>query len=137
MAVKRFHGALGLGAAAALALPGLYLLQRFDPNAAGNPFPPCLFHALTGLYCPGCGGTRAAHALVHGDLVTALSMNPLLIALIPTVPALVAWSNGWRPAWLQPVMKVVAEPRFWLALLPAFTIARNLPWPPFSWLAPG
>ena len=24
--------------------------------------PPCAFHKITGLYCPGCGGTRAVFA---------------------------------------------------------------------------
>ena len=29
---------------------------------------PCLFHLLTGLYCPGCGGTRAVRAMMAGNL---------------------------------------------------------------------
>lgn len=29
---------------------------------------PCAFHSLTGLYCPGCGGTRAVRELLYGDL---------------------------------------------------------------------
>jgi hypothetical protein len=32
---------------------------------------------------------------------------------------------------------VLLAPKFWLVLLPAYWVARNLPWPPFSWLAPG
>jgi len=28
-------------------------------------------------------------------------------------------------------------PAFWLTLLPLYWVARNLPWPPFNWLAPG
>lgn len=32
-------------------------------------YPPCAFHMLTGLYCPGCGGTRAVRALMHGRLL--------------------------------------------------------------------
>jgi hypothetical protein len=35
------------------------------------------------------------------------------------------------------VERLVADPRFWLWLLVAYWILRNLPWPPFSWLAPG
>ncbi|MBQ2106068.1 MAG: DUF2752 domain-containing protein, partial [Lachnospiraceae bacterium] len=28
---------------------------------------PCVVQELTGLYCPGCGGTRALKALLKGD----------------------------------------------------------------------
>jgi hypothetical protein len=48
-----------------------------------SPFaPPCLFTALFGVHCPGCGSLRALHALAHGDLMAALGFNaPLVIAL--------------------------------------------------------
>jgi len=127
-----------LGAGAAVAVPaGVWLLLNFDPNAAGNPFPPCMFHALTGYYCVGCGMTRALHALVHGDVVRAFGMNPLAMLLLPLAPLLVAHAQGWRPRLLQPLMRVALKPGLWLVLLPTFWIARNLPWYPFTLLAPG
>lgn len=50
------------------------------------PQPPCLLHRWTGLPCPTCGGTRAALALVRGDIVAAWGWNPLvtvgLLALV-------------------------------------------------------
>ncbi|HVJ39165.1 MAG TPA: DUF2752 domain-containing protein [Stenotrophomonas sp.] len=124
-------------AAVPTAVTGTWLLYRFDPNVAGSPFLPCLFRTLTGFYCPGCGMTRALHALVHLDLVTALRMNPLLIVGLATVPGLVAWKAGWRARWFAPVVSVMSRPNFWLVLLPAYWIARNLPWFPFTALAPG
>jgi hypothetical protein len=125
-------------AGAAIAVPaGVWLLRTYDPNVAGNPFPPCMFRAFTGCYCIGCGLTRALHALVHGDLRGALSMNPLAVLLLPLLPLMVAWGNGWQPRRLQPVMDVVLEPKLWLWLLPGYWIARNLPWFPFTLLAPG
>ena len=39
---------------------------------------PCLFHAATGLLCPGCGTTRSLTALIHGDLATAFAFNQLI-----------------------------------------------------------
>jgi uncharacterized protein DUF2752 len=43
----------------------------------------CPIAMLTGLPCPGCGLTRAALALVTGDLAGALALHPLSPALIP------------------------------------------------------
>lgn len=40
---------------------------------------PCLFHALTGLYCPGCGGTRALVYLLHGQVGQSLIYHPLIL----------------------------------------------------------
>ncbi|MEL1265471.1 DUF2752 domain-containing protein [Pseudoxanthomonas putridarboris] len=120
-----------------LAVAGVWLLRTFDPNAPGNPFPACMFKALTGLYCAGCGATRALHALLHGDVRAAFSMNPLLVLVLPVLPVLTAWSLGWRPVRLQPAMRWLLAPKLWLALLLGFWVLRNLPWPPFSWLAPG
>ena len=39
---------------------------------------PCLFDRLLGIYCPGCGGTRALTALVHGRLLQSLWYHPLI-----------------------------------------------------------
>lgn len=116
---------------------GVWLLRTFDPNAAGSPFPPCMFRAFTGLYCVGCGLTRALHALVHGDVAGAFAMNPLGMLVLPLVPLMAAWGRGWQPRPLRPLMGVVMEPKAWLVLLPAYWIARNLPWFPFTLLAPG
>lgn len=42
----------------------------------GNP---CLFQLITGLYCPGCGGTRAVKALLRGEFLTSLHYHPLVL----------------------------------------------------------
>ena len=39
----------------------------------------CVFLRMTGFYCPGCGGTRAVIALVHGHFVQALWYHPLVM----------------------------------------------------------
>ena len=41
--------------------------------------PPCLFHLITGYFCPGCGGTRAVRALLHGHLLQSIYYHPLVV----------------------------------------------------------
>src|SRR5436190_19023711 len=69
-------------AAAVVLPPLLVVLYRFPPAQTGW-YPGCLFHRLTGLHCPGCGGTRCAHALLHGDLPQALAYHVLFPFLLP------------------------------------------------------
>lgn len=40
---------------------------------------PCLFHLATGYYCPGCGGTRAIAALLHGQLFRSFLYHPVIL----------------------------------------------------------
>jgi len=137
MALSRPLWIATLASAALAAGAGFWLLRTYDPNVAGNPFPPCMFRAFTGWFCVGCGLTRAMHALAHGDLVRAFAMNPLGVSLIGLVPLMLAWSGGWQPRVLAPLMRWVLEPKLWLVLLPGYWVARNLPWFPFTLLAPG
>lgn len=61
--------------------------------------PGCLFHRLTGLSCPGCGGTRAFKAMLEGQLWEALRYNLLWI---PTLAVLVGeYVLSWW-LWLRP-----------------------------------
>jgi hypothetical protein len=105
-----------------------------DPNQPGH-YPVCPLYRLTGLYCPGCGGLRSAHAFVHGDFLAALRDNAagvaayLAFAVVWTV--WVARAVRGRPARieLRPV------PMWTLgALLLVFTVVRNLP--SAGWLHP-
>jgi hypothetical protein len=42
---------------------------------------PCLFHAATGYYCPGCGGTRAVYALFSGHPLRSFRYHPVVLYL--------------------------------------------------------
>src|ERR1700733_9675719 len=48
-------------------------------------YPQCLLYNATGLYCAGCGATRALYALLHGRLLDALHDNVLFVAVLPVV----------------------------------------------------
>lgn len=39
---------------------------------------PCLFQQMTGLYCPGCGGTRAVRALLAGHPFLSFLYHPVV-----------------------------------------------------------
>lgn len=115
---------------------GAWLLRLVDP-ATGIVGPPCAFHLLTGLHCPGCGLARALHALAHGDIARAWAMHPLLLLATPLLLAmLLQWTT--RRAWLPMALQQRAhDGATWIAVLLVFGVVRNLPWPAFAWMAPG
>ena len=98
-----------------------------DPNHPGH-YPVCPMLRFTGLYCPGCGGLRCAHALAHGDLPAALSANVLGVAAIA---AFAAYWIFWvvRSARGRSVaVRVRNRDLWWIGVLAiAFTVVRNLP----------
>ncbi len=107
-------------------------------NAPPGWYPVCVFHEMTNLHCPGCGAARAAHAALHGEWREALDSNALLFVFAPFLAAWAAraWWIGIRRNQLPPAPPPgLASLSLWLVL--AFGIARNLPWQPFAWLAPG
>jgi hypothetical protein len=61
---------------AAVGVCGVVLL-RLAGELLGRRFV-CPLRVVTGLPCPGCGGTHAALALAAGDLPRALAANPLV-----------------------------------------------------------
>ncbi|MCM1132355.1 MAG: DUF2752 domain-containing protein [Ruminococcus flavefaciens] len=45
----------------------------------------CMFHKMTGLWCPGCGNTRSVNAMLHGHFLLALRENislPVIAVLL-------------------------------------------------------
>lgn len=99
--------------------------------------PRCPFHELTGLYCPGCGSTRALHALAHGELAAACRFNPLVVLALPL---LAAWAVARVCKTLRgdatPVRQPPRAATVALVVLVAYFVLRNLPWWPFALLAP-
>ena len=73
---------IAIVAVAAVVVAGVVIYSTFDPSAS-RWFPRCPFLMLTGLKCPGCGTQRAIHALLHGDVLSALHFNALLPVSIP------------------------------------------------------
>jgi hypothetical protein len=109
------------------------ILQVANPFAEDSALPPCLFHWLTHLYCPGCGVTRALYALLHGDIALAFRMNAMAMLAIPLMPAMLL--KSLRPGHL--LLDRALDARIWLVLVLSFFVLRNIPLAPFNWLAPG
>ncbi|MGM7444346.1 DUF2752 domain-containing protein, partial [Streptomyces tunisiensis] len=105
-----------------------------DPNEPGH-YPVCPLLGLTGLYCPGCGGLRSAHAVAHGDLAAALQANaPAVLGYAAFAVLWTVWvirAARGRPMRIDPPPAVL-----WTAggLLLAFTVLRNTPFG--GWLHP-
>lgn len=125
--------------AAAAGFAGLLVLAGKNPSGHAW-FPKCIFHEVTGLHCPGCGMTRATHAILHGRFAEAVSKNPLVVICLPLIAYGVvietaAWVWGCRYRGPR-----VRWPRwaYWPLLLTIFGywILRNVPVWPFTLLAP-
>jgi len=102
------------------------VLVRFPPDQFGFYWV-CPLHAWTGLLCPGCGGTRAAAALLRGHLAEAWRLNGLVVGLVP-------FAAGYglllvRRVWFGGVFFVPVATPVWgvVAVVAAvFTVMRNL-----------
>ena len=119
--------AKSIGIAALFAAVGMAIVFAVDPARAGL-FPPCPLHRYTGLWCPGCGTTRALHQLLHGNVAAAFRFNPLAITLLPVIGYLCVRreDNVLKPVWIWTLLGVVV----------AFGVLRNIPVYPFTLLAP-
>jgi hypothetical protein len=124
---------------AAVAIPlGVTLLYQYTPMGENRFWPGCTFHSMTGLHCPGCGATRCCHALVHGDIEQAFAWNPLFVLLLPYFVfaglrgAYTMWTGNRLTGYRLPGWGTYAI----LAALLLYWIARNLPFEPFTFLAP-
>ena len=109
-------------------LAGCAYLALNDPSDPSTAMPACPFHAVTGLWCPGCGGLRMVHALLHGRVGEAAHDNVVLLAASPVLLALLlAWSvttlRGGR--FRLRISPPVAVALFVLMLV--WFVARNLP----------
>ena len=101
-------------------------------------FPVCPLHQWTGLNCPGCGGLRAVHHLLHGRWETAFHCNPLFVSLLPVAiffgaRALIQqWTGRFDIRnWARPTVLYIG-----VGVMILFGVLRNLPYPAFAWMSP-
>jgi hypothetical protein len=104
------------------------VLLRFPP-ATGAFYPRCPIYSAFRMQCPGCGGTRALAALLHGHLREALGLNALVALLAPLAVgygSLFYWRFLRREALRWPQ---VPQAAIYAGLIVAvlFAVQRNLP----------
>jgi hypothetical protein len=90
-----------IASALVLVLAGGWVLYTFPPVTTPY-YPRCVFKQVTGYDCPGCGTTRALHALLHGRVADAFHLNamlfPLMACALAAVPSVV---RGRQPRFLS------------------------------------
>jgi len=130
MALKLFAGVVAGGTLLSVGA----VLYFFNPSKYGF-YPVCEFHELTGLNCPGCGGTRAFYQLLHGHVLRAMQDNALAVLGLAGLAGRAAWFAA-KKFGRQPVGPFLPWEFFWPLLVVAmvFTVLRNLP--AFSFLSP-
>ncbi|MEU8897652.1 DUF2752 domain-containing protein [Nocardia sp. NPDC048505] len=120
---------------AAAGIGAVALLHFRDPHVEGS-YGFCPLYALSGIYCPGCGGMRAVHNLTDGRIIDSLHSNLIAIPLLATFAFFVGlWTvRAWQgrrmtvPQVNRPLLVVL------LIVIVIYSVLRNTPWG--TWLAP-
>ena len=122
--------AAAIFAAAAL----LYLYFTGEGEGAGIP---CMFHQITGLYCSGCGSSRALRSILHFDFYQALRYNAIFTV---GLPLLAAYFGALLVSYIRfgkdKISEKIPQWVIWVFIATAliYGILRNIP--TFSFLAP-
>lgn len=100
----------------------------------------CSIYKTIGLQCPGCGGQRAFHYLLHGEFLKALQYNILLVI---GLPFLIYLYLIIVKVYILKDTRYINIPflgkNFGLIILIiiiSFFLLRNIPYPPFTYLSP-
>ena len=121
------------GAVAASAALATYIFT-VDPNVS-KAYPQCPLKALTGLDCPGCGGLRATHSLLHGDIAGAFDHNVVAAIFVPVMAYLIV---RWVLQQFDISIPSIRLPRWSAIAIPmlivVFSVVRNIDWGPFWYL---
>ncbi len=126
---RAFDTLLGPIVSAFVALSGTVYIFLNNPHVLGA-LGWCPLYYNTGMWCPGCGGTRAVYDLAHGDIAGAMAMNPVFTLAVPVLIVLwfrwVLYARGrptkpWNiPDWAYVTVGLAALGFFVLRNVPAF-----------------
>jgi Protein of unknown function (DUF2752) len=124
---RRIVYTLRLAAPPAVAGLICFALLRFPP-ARYTFYPQCPIYEVLHLQCPGCGGTRAIAAVLHGQFSEAMHLNALVTLLLPIaavycVPSYCRFVRRRPLGWHHPPAAVIFAA---FAVTAVFTVIRNL-----------
>lgn len=84
MGIKDFLRNKKFKAAVIIFITAVSILTLYLLNPAEYTYhPPCYLYLITGKLCPGCGGMRGMHHLLHGRFLDALHFNLMLLFAVP------------------------------------------------------
>lgn len=120
-------------------LGGLFFVFYIFNPAQHSFFFPCPFKLITGYHCPGCGSQRAIHQLLHGDVISALRYNPLMVLSLPILIyglGITAWNFIYETQYRVKLFYNSAFIYGYFGLVVFYWAFRNIPITPFTFLAP-
>jgi len=97
----------------------------------------CVFNKITGLYCSGCGMTRALLSILRLDFYQAFRYNAFSIIILPIIGlyiigSIYSWIFGKTNFMYKKIPEII-----WIIFIVAlllYGVLRNIP--QFSYLAP-
>jgi hypothetical protein len=119
---------VGLIVTALASAAATLVIFLFNPVQYGF-YPRCFFKMTTGMDCAGCGGLRATHQILHGNVGAAFQLNPLLFYAGP-IAALLLLNIATEALTGKQLLRGKVVPILLWTLLAAaivFTIWRNMP----------
>ena len=129
---KRILIVLAAAFIAAAAL--LYLYFTGEGDGAGIP---CPIYQLTGLYCSGCGASRALRSVLHLDFYQAIRYNAVFVFALPFIAVyfsalVISFVKSGKDAVSE---KIPLWPVWiFITLAVIYGVLRNIPF--FGFLAP-
>ncbi len=111
-----------------------YTLASNPAAADAGAAPTCLLKYTTGFVCPGCGGTRAAWYLLHGDIPAAARHHAIFTFAVPFLLYMyVAWAGRRLFGWKLPELTISPGVMItFISVWGVWSVLRNLPWAPFT-----
>lgn len=105
----------------------LRYFYNHNPSDNETPFAICMTKSIANINCPGCGGQRAFHQLLHGNFIEAGKLN-IFIYLFAPLLAYIFFSFTLKPFNINlPDINLTTKGLIiTFIILTIFTVFRNI-----------